>query len=599
MKVSKINPPDTFMRTRELTKLFSRPAAARLFARTLLALVLLQAACTEGHDASSPALNRASLPLRATYAVTPSSSAGVNRIRITLDAQPTGPRFGPFVFNVDPNQGAWSLPVELELSTAINVMVLAELINVTNNTETVQYSGRIGPIKVAPGETQQSAPPIPLYPGDPSNLDITSIQLTQPPAQIEGATLQLRASVQGGGASPVIVWRSLNPTIASVDETGVLHTLLPGNARIEARAGPKTASVDVLVDRRMDRVVISPATLTVNNVGAPADFTAQVVDPRGLAFQDVTLVWTVSDNTVADAMGAGKFRVKGGGRTTITATVQGAPNVQGTAQLVVDQRIAKIGVSPLSARIDAINGTLKFAGSARDVNDADVTNPAFKWTSSAPAVATIDQNGVATAKAPGKTVITAEAGGLSVKVDLEVLQKAVKIQVTPAQLDFNALFDTKQITANAVDANNFNINRPLVWRTNNANVVQVDANGVVTAVGNGLGTIVAQLDNMTGTATVKVQQLLKQIALNATSVVLQKRGDVFRLVVTATDANNNSVNNLQVTYTSADATVASVSTSGVVEAANQGQTTVTVSAGGFSLPVAVTVVQATAAPKKR
>jgi uncharacterized protein YjdB len=313
----------------------------------------------------------------------------------------------------------------------------------------------------------------------------------------------------------------------------------------------------------------------------------------------VTLVWTVSDNTVADAMGAGKFRVKGGGRTTITATVQGAPNVQGTAQLVVDQRIAKIGVSPLSARIDAINGTLKFAGSARDVNDADVTNPAFKWTSSAPAVATIDQNGVATAKAPGKTVITAEAGGLSVKVDLEVLQKAVKIQVTPAQLDFNALFDTKQITANAVDANNFNINRPLVWRTNNANVVQVDANGVVTAVGNGLGTIVAQLDNMTGTATVKVQQLLKQIALNATSVVLQKRGDVFRLVVTATDANNNSVNNLQVTYTSADATVASVSTSGVVEAANQGQTTVTVSAGGFSLPVAVTVVQATAAPKKR
>jgi uncharacterized protein YjdB len=267
-----------------------------------------------------------------------------------------------------------------------------------------------------------------------------------------------------------------------------------------------------------------------------ADFTAQVVDPRGLPFQDVPLVWTISDNAIADALGPGKFRSKGGGRTTITATVQGAPSVQGTAQLVVDQSVARIGVFPLSARIEAINGTFKFVGNARDVHDADVTNPGFKWTSSAPAVATIDQNGVATARGPGKTVITLATGGLSVKADLEVLQKPAKIQVTPAQYDFTALFDTQQFTATALDANNFHINRPFGWRSNNGNVVQVDANGVVTAVGNGLGTIVALLDNVIGTATVNVQQVVQQLSLNATSIVLQQRGDIFRLLVNAKDA---------------------------------------------------------------
>ena len=44
-------------------------------------------------------------------------------------------------------------------------------------------------------------------------------------------------------------------------------------------------------------------------------------------------------------------------------------------------------------------------------------------------------------------MITMEVGGLTVNADLEVLQRAVRIQVTPAQHAFSALFDTKAFAA--------------------------------------------------------------------------------------------------------------------------------------------------------
>jgi hypothetical protein len=578
------------MRTRELTKLFPRPAAPRFFVRALLAFALLQAACTDGYDASSPDLkNRARVPLRAIYAVTPSSTAPVNRIRVTVDVDPSGPRFGPFTFNVDPNQSDWALPIELQISAPVNVMVLAELINVTNNTETVQYSGRIGPIRVRPGDNQQSAPPIPLYPGDPTNLDIKSIQVTQPPPQLEGTSLQLRATVQGGSAHPTILWRSLTPGIATVDDLGVMRTLLPGIARIEANAGPKSAAVEVVVNRRMDRVLLTPGTITLLSVGASADFSAVVVDPRGQPFTGLPLVWTVADNTVAEVTAPGKVRAKAGGRTTVTAAVQSAPELKGSAVLIVDQRISKLAISPTPARIEALNGTLKFVGSARDVNDAEVASPGFKWTSSAPTIATIDENGVARAVAPGKTVITLEGGGLSVSADLEVDQKAVSMQVWPAQHDFTALSSTRQFAAEARDANNFIVNRPVIWSTTNGSVVQVTFNGVATAVGNGTALVVAKLDNAIGWGTVNVRQLDAAIVVNATSLTMKKTGDTFALQAKVVDANNAEVKGASLGFASANTKVATITSAGLVTAVGPGQTEITVSRGGLSVRVAVKV----------
>jgi hypothetical protein len=86
--------------------------------------------------------------------------------------------------------------------------------------------------------------------------------------------------------------------------------------------------------------------------------------------------------------------------------------------------------------------------------------------------------------------------------------------------------------------------------------------------------------------------------LNATSITLQQSGDRFTIQAKGTDANNNDVKGLPVTFSSANPTVAAATPFGVVEAVNQGTTTVTVAIGGFKVDVPVTVLHATA-PKKR
>jgi trimeric autotransporter adhesin len=585
-----------FMHARERMKLLARFVFARRLAPTLLAFAALSSACTEGHDAASPAQkDRARLPLRATYAVTPSSSAAINRIRISVRGVPAGPQFGPFIFNVDPDQAEWGIPVELQLTATLNVIVVAELINVNNNVEAVLYSGRIGPIKVSPGDNQKAAQPIVLYAGDASNLDITSVQVTAPAAVLEGTSFQLRAATQGGGANPTVLWTALTPNVATVDGNGNVQTLLPGVARFEVHAGPQSAFAEVRVDRRMDKVVITPAAVTLNVIGSIADFSATVLDPRGQPFPGTTIVWSIADGAIAEATAPGKFRAKAGGKTTVTASVSGTPTLRGTAELIVDQKIAKLTITPTSVSIQSVGQTFKFTASARDASDNEVANPGFKWSSSAPAVATVDQDGLATGNAAGKAVITVEAGGLSASANVEVLQKAVNIAITPAQYEFTALATRTQLTAVARDANNEVVNRPVAWGTSNGSIVQVDNAGNALAVGNGTALVFAQLDGVTSTAAFTVRQLLAGISLNATSITLQQPRDRFHLVARAVDANNNEIPGLPAAISSSDKNVV-IFEAGDVVAINQGTASIIVSIGGITATVPVTVVQGTVTP---
>ena len=66
---------------------------------------------------------------------------------------------------------------------------------------------------------------------------------------------------------------------------------------------------------------------------------------------------------------------------------------------------ADITVLPLRPSM-AVDATMQFTAEAKDANGEK-----FQWSSSAPSVATIDSNGVATGMGAGTTQITATAGG--------------------------------------------------------------------------------------------------------------------------------------------------------------------------------------------
>src|SRR5687768_10701996 len=203
----------------------------------LLSAVALSAgiasSCTEGVDVSDVASDKVRVPLRAYYAGAPaalSNASAINRIRITAKVEPSGPIFGPFIFDVV-DAPEWTLPVELPLTSPASVTVLAELMT----GDVTEFSGRIGPFRVVPGAVPTAPPSIAVFPGPPSNLDIKALTVTGAAAVIEGSTIQLGATVVGATGTR-LTWSSLDPTLATVDANGLVRTLLPGTARIVAMA---------------------------------------------------------------------------------------------------------------------------------------------------------------------------------------------------------------------------------------------------------------------------------------------------------------------------------------------------------------------------
>lgn len=69
--------------------------------------------------------------------------------------------------------------------------------------------------------------------------------------------------------------------------------------------------------------------------------------------------------------------------------------------------VSDITVSPLATAM-AVDDTTQFTATTKDAG-----TPAFQWTSSNPAVATIDSNGLATGTGAGTTEITATMAGKS------------------------------------------------------------------------------------------------------------------------------------------------------------------------------------------
>ncbi|WP_174818626.1 Ig-like domain-containing protein, partial [Paenibacillus kobensis] len=116
-------------------------------------------------------------------------------------------------------------------------------------------------------------------------------------------------------------------------------------------------------------------------------------------------------------------------------------------------------------------------------------------------------------------------------------------------------------------------NKNVTWSTSDASVATV-ANGVVTAVGNGTATITATTadGSFTATSTVTVTTAVTGVTLDQTSLSLLTGGADETLTATVNPA---TASNKNVTWSTSDASVATV-TNGVVSPVGNGTATITV-----------------------
>jgi uncharacterized protein YjdB len=237
-----------------------------------------------------------------------------------------------------------------------------------------------------------------------------------------------------------------------------------------------------------------------------------------------------------------------------------------------------------------VGATQQFTASAYASNGDLLTGRGVVWSSSASTIATITAQGLVTAVAPGTATITATVEGktASTTVTISAIPIAT-VSVSPNTATIPAA-TTQAFTASAYDASgNVLTGRAVAWSSSNPNVATISAQGVLTALVPGGVVVTATVEGLTASATVSITSAsVATVTLNVLGALLNV-GDTQVITPTVYDNLGGQLLGRTVTWVSANPTVASVNSAGVVTAVGVGTTTVTATVEGRSATASIQV----------
>lgn len=383
----------------------------------------------------------------------------------------------------------------------------------------------------------------------PEELPVTSFEITGETEIDEGETTQLAiTNVQPAGAyTGDLVWESSDPTVAVVDQTGLVTGLDGGSSwtqlnrktNVTASIGSVSRSVEVQVNKNILNAVISGVEI-VGNANIPnnttTNYTMKVTPDRLNNSSDVQREWgitepltgeivwatseTPADTSIATLTADGALTPKSSGIMTIHARA-----TQG--ETVLETSLTVNAGTPITSF--EIYGDFGWTGrftegdevqlELRNIQPADY-DPALLdtvvWTSSDPTAISVDENGVITGMDAGGSnpwdsrdaTITATIGGVSVSTHITVyggvLSELVAASVTGSDYvirDFPISY-TASYTPPRLDVKDVHWGVPYDdgsrpwepdWDSTSGNqqnsVASVDNNGTVTGLAAGSTTV--------------------------------------------------------------------------------------------------------------
>ena len=226
---------------------------------------------------------------------------------------------------------------------------------------------------------------------------------------------------------------------------------------------------------------------------------------------------------------------------------------------------------PKSVKLDRTSATVA-VGKTFKLNEkiapADTGRPAVKWTSSNPAVASVDGDGYVTAKKNGTANITCTTvNGKTAVCKVRVCTYSTGVKLNAANL---RLYTTQKFTLKPTVSPASTSDKSVRWTSGDNSVATVSSSGVVTAVGKGTAVITCKTSDTGKTAVCKVTVTkkidVKSLSLNKTKKTLNK-GSTYQLKATI---NPSNASNKGVTWKSTNSSIATVSSSGLVTAKKNG-----------------------------
>lgn len=273
------------------------------------------------------------------------------------------------------------------------------------------------------------------------------------------------------------------------------------------------------------------------------------------------VTWKSSNKKVATVNSKGKVTAKGKGAATITAKVGG--KTYACKVTVKAATTIKISKTKLSLNVGDTS-TLKITGTTKKVS----------WTSNKKSVATVNSKGKVTAKKAGTATITAKVNGKKYTCKVTVSKKtnilkastnAIKISQSG---DIFITYDVEGTVSYRVGDNSI---VSCAWGEWSGNTLPLNITGKKS--GTTTITITNTYNSEKVVVNVTVDMSAQSVSLDKTSVEAQI-GESFSLQATVLPAYAENKN---VTWSSSDEKIATVTSRGIVTCKSAGQATITVS----------------------
>lgn len=383
-------------------------------------------------------------------------------------------------------------------------------------------------------------------------LDATAVQMNV------GEEKTLVAHVTGGGS---VSYRSTEESIVTVDANGKMSAVSVGEASVivTESKGNKTAVCLITVVQPVEGVTLSAQERTLT-IGESFTLTA-TISPINASNKRYT--FTSSEVSVATVTSGGLVSAKAEGTTTITVKTEDGEktatcvvNVQKPIALTLNETAKTLGVGETFSIVAKVNNVVETNVSYT----VDNTN-----------VISVDELGEVSALAVGNATVTVDYNGK--KTATCVITVVKKVASVSLNLTATEMSISEQITLVATIEPSDATNKNKTFSSDTPSVATVDQTGKVTAISTGQATITVTTEDGEKTAICVITVVLhvEGVSLDETEKDVNV-GDFVQLEATVSpyDATNKNVS-----WSTSDASIATVDQTGKVKGIAKGQATIT------------------------
>ncbi len=411
--------------------------------------------------------------------------------------------------------------------------------------------------------------------------------------------------------SSQVSWSSANESLATINNTGLISTLAPGNVGLSLSYQGQTAAIALSIsDASLAYIEISPSNPNLAAGSSEQLYaTAIYTDDSHL---DVTeqATWTSSDENIASigntSLNQGEITTIAAGKTTISAHFN--DQTYQTSLTVTAALLKSIEIEPSNPSI-AINTQQQFSvtghydnGMTRDLTEH------VSWSSTNTSIAEKQaSDGYFKGLTSGTSKIIAIMGKTTAFTELTVTAATLdSISLSPLDINIVKGFSTQLSAAGHFsDSSTQDISNSVIWQSSDQAVARIsnanDDVGLLSSLATGNSTISASFSGISSSTSVTVNEAqLTSISLQLDNKqMLIGEQQAIKAIAHFSDSSSLDISSM-VTWFSSDHSIASVSNAENdaknVYALGSGSVTVTASLGGIDGSAGLSIIDDPNAP---